>query len=58
VPAPASLIDPAIMPSAAVPAPVSSAEGTRAVTATPPNEPWADWVNLDGDGPQPLGVKV
>jgi hypothetical protein len=57
VPASALLIDPAILPSAVPPAP-ASAEGTRAVTATPPNEPWADWVNLDGDGPQPLGVKV
>ncbi|KAK4124618.1 hypothetical protein N657DRAFT_571628 [Parathielavia appendiculata] len=51
-----TLVDPAILPSAGLVH--ASTEASRAVTATPPNEPWADWVNLDGDGLQPLGVKV
>jgi len=41
-----SLIDPSILGSAN--------DGVE----VGPNEPWADWINLDGDVPAPLGIQV
>ncbi|KAK4042984.1 hypothetical protein C8A01DRAFT_44053 [Parachaetomium inaequale] len=49
-----ALIDPSILSAASM-----TTEGVDVPPAPPgPGEPWADWVNLDGDGPTPLGVTV
>ncbi|KAK4096760.1 hypothetical protein N658DRAFT_527534 [Parathielavia hyrcaniae] len=52
-----TLVDPALLPSAVAYA-HASAQASRAVSVTPPNEPWAEWVDLDGGGIQQLGVAV
>ncbi|KAL2144691.1 hypothetical protein VTI28DRAFT_8629 [Corynascus sepedonium] len=47
-----ALIDPGILASA------STSVSVDGVDVGAPSEPWADWVNLDGDVPAPLGVEV
>ncbi|AEO59924.1 hypothetical protein MYCTH_2135162 [Thermothelomyces thermophilus ATCC 42464] len=55
-----ALIDPGILASGSG---VAAGSGSGSVPvdgfdAGAPGEPWADWINLDGDAPAPLGVEV
>ncbi|KAL2163431.1 hypothetical protein VTH06DRAFT_5488 [Thermothelomyces fergusii] len=49
------LIDPGILPSGSGGSASAPVDG---FDAGAPGEPWADWVNLDGDAPAPLGVEL
>ncbi|KAK4157705.1 hypothetical protein C8A00DRAFT_29389 [Chaetomidium leptoderma] len=52
----ALVVDPAMFSSDD---PTTTALGVVVATPTPPNEPWSEWVDLDGDGAHvALGVEV
>ncbi len=50
------MIDPSILSAAASMSAAVTRTGSRAAPPQGTGEPWADWVNLDGDGPTPLGL--
>ncbi|KAL2176688.1 uncharacterized protein P884DRAFT_202465 [Thermothelomyces heterothallicus CBS 202.75] len=53
-----ALIDPGILASGSGAAAGSGSVPVDGFDAGAPGEPWADWINLDGDAPAPLGVEV